>query len=99
MSHLIVRLEAENDLTEAALWYEDHDDGLGLELTVEIRSAIQRAIQNPRAYPQLRRRPEVRRILSHRFPYRIFYIVREGAIIVFAVLHAARHDHHWRRRI
>ena len=96
---LIVRDEAEADLTEAALWYEKRQAGLGLELTLEVRAAIQRAVESPLHHLLLRRQPEVRRVLARRFPYRIFFIVRDGAIVVFAVLHAARHDRHWRERL
>ena len=91
---LIVRTEAEADITEAALWYDEREAGLGLDLTLEVRAAIQRALENPLLYLLLRRRPEVRRVLSRRFPYRVFFIVRDDAIVVFAVIHAARHDRH-----
>lgn len=96
---LIVRDEAEADLTEAALWYDEREAGLGLELTLEIRAAIGRAVENPLHHLLLRHRPEVRRLLARRFPYRVFFIVREDAIVVFAFLHAARHDRHWRERL
>jgi plasmid stabilization system protein ParE len=92
---LIVRDEAEADITEAALWYEERAAGLGLELALEVRAAIRRAVENPRHYLLLRQRPEVRRVLSRRFPYRIFFIVRDDAIVVFGVIHAARHERHW----
>ena len=46
MSHrLIVHSEAEADIAEAALWYKGREAGLGLELTAEIRGAIQRAVE------------------------------------------------------
>jgi len=32
-------------------------------------------------------------------PYRVFYIVRDDAIIVFAVLHTSRHERQWRHRL
>jgi len=96
---LIIRPEAGSDLTEAALWYESRESGLGTELTVEVGAAIQRALQRPRSQRQFRKRPEVRRVLARRFPYRIFYIVRADAVIVFAILHAARHDRHWKKRV
>jgi hypothetical protein len=96
---LIIRAETEVDITEAALWYEEHEAGLGLELTAEVHAAIGRAIGNPSGYLRLRKRPEVRRLLARRFPYRIFYIVRSDALVVFAVIHAARHDRHWKRRL
>jgi len=96
---LIVRPEAEADITEAALWYDKREAGLGLELTLEIGAAIGRAVENPRLYLLLRKHPEVRRVLSRRFPYRIFFILRDDAIVIFAVIHAARHDRHWRKRL
>lgn len=97
--HLIVRPEAESDIINAAVWYESREAGLGFEVAAEIRAAIKRAIEYPRAHMLLRKHPEVRRLLAQRFPYRIFYIVRSDAIVVFAILHAARHDRKWQQRI
>lgn len=36
-----------------------------------------------------------RRVIAGRFPYRVFYILRADAIVVFRVLHGARHDREW----
>lgn len=58
-----------------------------------------RAVENPQLHHRLRQQPEIRRVLARRFPYRIFFIVRTDAVVVFAVLHAARHDRHWRQRL
>lgn len=96
---LIIRPEAEADLVTAALWYEDLESGLGFEVLNEVRAAIQRLADRPLSYLRLRERPEVRRILVKRFPYRVFFIVRADALIVFAILHAARRDYHWRKRV
>lgn len=96
--HLIVRPEAEADLTDAALWYDSRELGLGLELISEVQSAIARALKSPESFTLVRRNPTIRRVLTRRFPYRIFFIVRPDAIVVFAVLHAARHDRVWKHR-
>ncbi len=96
---LIVRSEAEADITKAALWYDKRETGLGWEFTLEVRAAIRRVVENPFLHLLMRRGPEVRRILTRRFPYRVFFIVRDDAVIVFAVIHAARHDRRWRQRI
>ena len=53
----------------------------------------------PRQYRRLRRRPEVRRVLTRRFPYCIFFILSEDAIVVFRVLHGARHDRNWKQTL
>jgi len=96
---LIVRPEAEADIMEAALWYEGRAPGMGLEVTAELHAAVERALANPLAYLLLRKHPQVRRVLTRRFPYRIFFIVRSDALIVFAVLHAARHERYWQVRL
>lgn len=95
---LIVRPEAEADITDAAAWYDNREPGLGLELVAEVRSAISRASENPEFFTRVRQNPTVRCVLTRRFPYRIFFIVRSDALVVFAALHAARNDRIWRDR-
>jgi hypothetical protein len=70
---LIVRLEAEADITNGAVWYESRESGLGLQLISEVHSAIARALKNPESFTGVRRNPTVRRVLTRRFPYRIFF--------------------------
>jgi plasmid stabilization system protein ParE len=95
---LIVRAEAEADIADAALWYETQEADLGPEFLSEVHLAIARALNRPESFTRLRRNPTVRRVLTRRFPYRVFFIVRSDAIVVFAVLHAARHDRIWKQR-
>jgi plasmid stabilization system protein ParE len=96
---LIIRPEAEADLADAAVWYDNREPDLGLDLISEAHSAIMRALKSPQSFTRLRRNPEVRRVLTQRFPYRVFFIVRSDAIVVFAALHAARHDRGWKHRV
>lgn len=95
---LIVRPEAEADITDAALWYDSRNHGVGLELISEVRSAIARALEKPESFTRVRVNPTIRRVLTRRFPYRVFFIVRPDVLVVFAVLHAARHDRVWMLR-
>jgi len=41
---LIVRPEAEADITKASLWYEEREPGLGSEFIVEVRAAIRQRL-------------------------------------------------------
>ena len=95
---LIIRPEAEANLTDAVVWYDSRDPGLGLELLSEVHSGIARALESPESFLRVRRNPTVRRLLIRRFPYRIFFIDRQNALVVFAVLHAGRHDRVWKHR-
>ncbi len=96
---LIIRIEAEFDISDAAIRYQNEQPGLGQEFLAEIDKALANAAHNPRQYPRMRHKPEVRRILSKRFPYRIFFFCRHGAVVVFRVLHAARHDRDWKASV
>ena len=96
---LIVREEAEADIPEAALWYEGARSGLGADFVGEVRRSLQWVQLHPEVLSTIRRKPLVRRILTRRFPYRIFYFVRSDTVVVFAVLHAARDEGTWRERL
>lgn len=96
---IIIRHEAEVDITDAAIWYHRQQPGLGDEFLAEVETAITAAAANPSHYPRLRRKPDVRRALTDRFPYRIFFVRRPDAIVVFRVLHHARHDREWKTNV
>jgi plasmid stabilization system protein ParE len=87
------------DITDAAVWYHYRQSGLGDEFLSAVESAIARAAENPFRSPCLRRKPEVRRVLTDRFPDRVFFIRRDDAVIVFRVLHGARHDREWKSSV
>jgi toxin ParE1/3/4 len=100
MSHrLKIRLEAEADIAAAAQWYEQRERGLGEKFLRAVDQAIARALENPLAFPIIRRRHEVRRVLTQRFPFRIFFSLEGDTIVVHAVLHGHRDDRHWRHRL
>jgi toxin ParE1/3/4 len=96
---IIVRGPAVEDVVDAAAWYEAHAPGLGEELIDEILRALYRARDNPELFHVVRRGGDVRRILTNRFPYRIFFSVVGETLYVHAVLHGARHDRRWTERL
>jgi toxin ParE1/3/4 len=65
----------------------------------EVDQAILRILENPLAFPVILRRHEVRRVLTKRFPYRIFFSLKDDAVVVHAVLHGHRDDRHWKDRL
>lgn len=73
--------------------------GLGWQFGEEVHHTIQRALGTPRAYRLMRRKPEVRRIFTRRFPYRVFYVLGEDALVVFAVIHGKRQEAEWIERL
>lgn len=95
------RPEVEQDVVDAAAWYEARQPGLGAEFVEEIICVWDALAENPLL--QCRRHPtrNIRWRYPERFPYRVVYEVNEAeqAVIVAAVLHAARHDREWQRRL
>lgn len=76
MKRVNVQPEAEAEVREAASWYESQRPGLGLEFLLELDAAIERAAESPNAYaPQY---AGVRRALSRRFPYAIYFVYEGG---------------------
>ena len=96
---VIVRPPALADIADAAAWYDAQQPGLGEELVDEIIRAIRRAETAPDLFRIIRQRGAIRRVLTQRFPYRIFFSVSDGTVHVHAVLHGARHDWHWKDRL
>ena len=93
--------DVEPDVAVAAEWYESRQPGLGAQFVEEIIRVWDALAENPLL--NCRRHPtkNIRWRYPDRFPYRVIYEVDESERIVrvAAVLHAARHDRHWQRRI
>ena len=49
---LIIRPEAEADMTEAFDWYEERKAGLGHEFLAEVRSVFRQVEENPLRTPR-----------------------------------------------
>ncbi len=85
---VIIRPNAEEDVREAQGWYESRRTGLGNELLEEIRHAIGVLEDHPERRPIYYR--GFRRLLTRRFPYKLFYRIEGDHVIVFRILHAKR---------
>ena len=95
---LIIRPEAQDDLAEAFAWYEHRRPGLGVDLMRAVETTLAQIEQRPESYPTLHR--DVRRALTTRFPYGIYFISSpEGGIVVIAIFHARRDPRAWKRRV
>ena len=94
---LIVRPEADRDLSEAYEWYEAQVPGLGAQFVEEFESTLDSVQQFPEKHAVIYR--AVRRLLTHRFPYLVFYAIHGETISVLGVLHASRDPQSWRRRV
>lgn len=85
------------DIEAAFEWYESEQPGLGLEFLDELRAAYTRILDGPFKYQVLR--SGIRRAITRRFPYAIYFSVENDLIVVVAVLDTARDPAEWQLRI
>lgn len=93
---LIVRPEAQADIVAAYTWYGRQRPGLDGEFLAEVEVVLGLIETNPLLYPVIYR--DIRRALTRRFPFAVFYLIDRDQISVLAVLHCARNPRLWQKR-
>jgi plasmid stabilization system protein ParE len=96
MHNIIVRLDAEADITEAHNWYNEQTAGVGEDFIAAVDACLSRIQAHPFSYPVIRKK--VRRALLQRFPYALFYLTQEDTIVIIACFHVHRDPKHWQKR-
>jgi plasmid stabilization system protein ParE len=92
-----LRPEVVIDLSEAAAWYNDRRRGLGQEFVEAAYTAFDAIAERPESFPVVHK--GVRRALMKRFPFAIYFRNETEAIVVFVVIHTARSQRAWKRRL
>jgi toxin ParE1/3/4 len=90
-------LEAEDDILEAYVWYEQQKSGLGEEFLDGLEKARYSVLQNPATY-RIRYKKKVRAFLVDRFPYLILYVLQKNDVNVISVFNTSRHPKVWKKR-
>ena len=88
---------ADAEFQEAIDYYNDQRSGLGFEFSDEVKDAVTRIRNYPRAWTPLSKR--TRRCQVHRFPYSIIYELRSDLIVIVAIQHHRRKPERWRERL
>jgi plasmid stabilization system protein ParE len=89
-----LRPEAEQDLADAAAWYEEQRPGLGRQFLDETQVLLSAIAERPLAYHVVHR--ATRRALLQRFPFGVFYLVEPTQIVVIGILHGSRDPALWK---
>jgi len=89
--------EAEQELWQAILYYEDKAPGLGLDLQLEAEAATHLIQRFPEMWPL--REDGTRRHLMTRFPYLVVYLYEDEQVWVVAFAHCKRKPGYWLSRI
>ena len=88
---------AEEEMTEAALFYDSRSDGLGSDFLDDVQRAVDRLSDYPHSGEPID--SAFKRTLLHRFPFSLIYAVEQTGIVIVAVAHYGRVPGYWRSRI
>jgi mRNA-degrading endonuclease RelE of RelBE toxin-antitoxin system len=74
---------------------------LGAEFREAVIQVLDALVDNPFLNCRQHPRRNIRWGYPERFPYRVIYevIEAESTVVIAAVIHAARHDRHWQKRL
>jgi plasmid stabilization system protein ParE len=82
--------EALRDLDEIATWLKAHYPGAGAAVARRIRLVVAHIARWPESMQASNHRRDVRVATLGRYPYKIFYRVRDDAVEILHVHHTAR---------
>jgi plasmid stabilization system protein ParE len=88
--------EAEEEMYEAAAFYEGRTDGLGDRFLDDIQACVDRISERP--HMGRRVGGHFRVVLAKRFPFSVIYALEEATIVIVAVAHQRRRPGYWRDR-
>lgn len=93
---LVMREAAAADVRGAVRWYEAQTPGLGREFLRSVRALLASMEREPRLYPV--GEGAIRRALLRRFPYALYFMLEDDAVVVVACLHVRRDPAEWQGR-
>jgi plasmid stabilization system protein ParE len=96
MTHSVFLALAEEEMREAAEYYERQTRGLGHEFLADVQRTVDRIVENPQLGQIVR--PNIRRRLMPRFPFGILYRIDPQEIVIIAVMHLRRRPGYWEER-
>ena len=90
---VVLQTDAETEIEEATIWYEQRRTGLGLEFVAALDRSMLDIGENPKRFPVWT--PPWRRAILRRFPFVIFFEVEKNQVVIMAVAHAKRRPGYW----
>ncbi len=91
--------DAELEFKKAIEYYELKERGLGIKFSSEVKRTLERIRFQPTAWTSVSK--NLRRSLTHKFPYGILYHYSETdrEIYIVAVMHLHKEPGYWRGRV
>ncbi len=87
---------AETDFDIAVEWYNSKRDVLGNEFAYEVSRMFERIKSNPLQFPK--EYGKMRKAVIKRFPYSVFFVVKEDIAFVLGIFSASRNPNIMKNR-
>ena len=89
MSYRVTLLRGyQQDFKQAYQWYEEQRPGLGRQFRLAASERIKQLRHNPYIFSRFEE--DIRHVVLRRFPYGMFYTVRDAEVIVVSIQHLHR---------
>ena len=89
--------EADQELVEAALWYDAREPGLGKRLRDEVAHVVSRIAEDALLWRE--RQGGYRRVNCPVFPCYVAYFIRGEKLVIAAIAHGHRKPGYWKSRM
>lgn len=93
---VVFRRAARAEFDDAAAWYEQGRNGLGLAFVAATHRLIDQIAAQPTLYPQVYR--GIREALVSRYPYCVDFVDEPKQLVILSVFHTARDPSIWQNR-
>lgn len=91
---ILITESAEQDFSDAFLWYENQKKELGLSFAKNIDKAIYKIQKNPLIF-QIRYN-EIRVSFLKKFPFGIHFTIMDNEVVIIGVYHISESPKRWR---
>lgn len=87
---------AQKDIEKTIEYYNDKSEGLGDDFWQETKNKLEQIENSPLIFQKIN--DNTRKANLRKFPFAIFYIVKDVIINVFGVIHHSRSTEIWKNR-
>lgn len=87
------------ELRQVEKWYRAREPELGIEFRTEVEQAFELLALNPLIHQVRDPKRNIRFAKLGKFPYHIVFRVQDLTVTIFTVIHTARHEREWKRRL
>ncbi len=88
--------EAENDFDKSYEYYAKESEKVADNFYKQVDNSFNKISKNPHAYPQAYKK--VRKLVIKRFPFIIYYQIKQVVVRIVAIFHASRNPEIWKDR-